>query len=209
MVWSQGLVAAPAGVNVDVTPIAQGNINFSQMKLSPAIIVYFSVDTVGEPGSFHASNVESNLQSQLSANVFDSPPAGHSVLVKVKDEATPLGKQGWNGNPKSSFFNRVDWITLSGIPSYRSGKGLIQISDEKIEEFAAPYSQNVGVQTFVNTLAHEGIWGNAGGNHDCFFIPFIHSCTDGDISGGSIFSSALAAHFFFPLILSQRIHGQP
>jgi hypothetical protein len=57
----------------------------------------------------------------------------------------------------------------------------------------------MSAQTFVNILAHEGIWGNAGGNSDCFYIPFIHDCTDGDISGGSVFSSA---YLFAPYIVT-------
>jgi uncharacterized Zn-binding protein involved in type VI secretion len=202
-VWSQALICSPAGVPVEVTPKTPGNINFSQMKLSPAIIVYFSVDPNGLPANeFNASSVQTLLQSELSANVFDSPPAGHSVQIQINVEATPKGKQGWNGNPKTSYFNRVDWSTLSGIPSDRGSQaqGIILISDEKIDEYAAEYTKNVSPQTWVNIFAHEGVWGNAGNNYDCFPIPFIRpTCTDGDISGGSIFSSAF---LFAPYIVT-------
>jgi hypothetical protein len=194
-VWSRALVCGPAATQLEVTPQAMGNIFFGGMKISPAVIAFFSVDTAGEPSSFHASDVESNLQSQLSSNVFNSPPTGHSVKVKVVAETTPSGKQGWNGNPRTSIFNRVDWTSLSGIPAKRDGNGLIQIDNTKIEEFAAPYiTQNVGTQTWVNIFAHEGIWGNAAQKNDCELF-----CTDGEISVGSGFYSA---YLFAPYSVS-------
>jgi hypothetical protein len=198
-VWTTALVCVPAGVQPEVTPIAPGNIDFSQMKLSPAITVFFSVDTAGEPGNFHTNDVQSLLQLQLSTNVFDNPPAGHNVQVKVVEQTTPTGKLGWDGNPKTSYFNRVSWTSYNA-PSSRDGSGNIRINDGVIEQDASQYSRNVSAQTWVNILAHEGIWGNAGGNSDCYYIPFVRTCTDGDISAGAL---GVPAFLFDPYIVTQ------
>jgi hypothetical protein len=199
-VWTTAMVCSPAGVPTEVTPVAPGNYSFAGMKLSPAIIVYFSFDPTGEPGSFHANDVESLLQLELSTNVFDGLPTGHSVQVKVRDETTPKGKPGWNGNPKTSYFNRVSWTDFSA-PSSRGGQalGTININDGPIEQDASQYTRNVSAQTWVNILAHEGIWGNAGGNSDCYYIPFIRTCTDGDISAGAL---GVPAYLFDPYIVT-------
>jgi hypothetical protein len=130
------------------------------------------------------------LQAQLLANVFDGlPPQSVRIIVNVeKSLGVPLG---WNEN---YYYNRVNWTELSGIPASRgNGSGTIKISDEKVEEFASYFSKNVGTQTWVNILAHEGIWGDSGGQDDCL------SCSDGDIGAGSLVNSA---NLFAPFTVS-------
>jgi hypothetical protein len=191
-IWTQALVSAPPGAQVEVTPQAAGNYSYMGMKLSK--LVYFSVDPSGMPASyFSARSVQSLLQSELSSNVFDSLPAGQSVQVKVHIDSSYGGTLGWDSS-KQSYVNRVDWATLSGIPASRDYKGLIQIDPSTVDTYASARGTSPTAQTWVNIFAHEGIWGNAGGNHDCVFF-----CTDGDISGGSIFSSAF---LFAPYIVT-------
>jgi hypothetical protein len=180
IVWSEALVSAPAGaLNVEVTPTASGNINFSRMKLSSAIIVYFSVEPppVGISGYFDPNGIQTALQSQLSGNVFDSPPAGHSVKIRIFEENIPRGKPGWNGNPKTSYFNRVTWAALGlNLANNNHGGGSVIIDASNV--FSLCGTENPDAQTFVNILAHEGIWGNAGPNYDDSTVP------DGDIASG-------------------------
>ena len=182
-VWTEAVVSGASGAPVEVTPIAAGNFSFMGMKISK--LVYFYVDSSGEPSSFHASAVEKLLQLQLSTNVFDNLPDGSSVQIKVDDIHPAPKKLGWD-SAKQTYVNHVTW-DLNGIPSSRASRfNLIQISDEKVEEAAARFTRNVSAQTWVNILAHEGIWGNAGNNNDCFDIPFFRTCTDGDISAGAL-----------------------
>jgi RHS repeat-associated protein len=156
----------------------------STIAFSPSIIVKFSVDTSDKPPSFHADRVQNLLQTQLSTEVFDNPPAGHSVKIEVQEEGGNPGTLGWIGTPKNTYINRVNWNKLSGIEADRDSKGNILISDEKVEEAASQYTANVSDQTWANILAHEGIWGNAGGNWDSWFVP------NGDIGAGSLVNSA-------------------
>jgi len=82
------MMAMDISASLDALPnitTVQGAL--STLAFSPAIIVYFNVDTQGEPPSFHASDVQTTLQTQLSALVFDNPPAGHSVTIQVREEA--------------------------------------------------------------------------------------------------------------------------
>jgi hypothetical protein len=67
----------------------------------------------------------------------------------------------------------------------RDFKGGIKICDPNIETEAARYSRSVNFQTWVNFFAHEGVWGNAGGNTDDYFFG-----KDGDIGSGSGFHTA-------------------
>jgi hypothetical protein len=135
------------------------------------------------------------LQSELDGNVFDNPPAGHSVKVIVFKENKPREKRGWNGNPKISYFNRVTWDLSGNVCSSRDYNGLIQINPEKILELDAQYSRNMSTQTWVNIFAHEGVWGNAADKFDCLF-----GCEDGEISAGALGVTAYlyAPYFVFP-----------
>jgi len=141
------------------------------------------------------------LQSELDGNVFDNPPAGHSVKVIVFKENKPREKRGWNGNPEISYFNRVTWDLSGNVCSSRDYNGLIQINPEKILELDAQYSRNMSAQTWVNIFAHEGIWGNAADKFDCNpTLPFFSHCEDGEISAGALGVSAYlyAPYFVFP-----------
>jgi hypothetical protein len=136
-------------------------------------IVYISVDPTGAPSTFNPSAVQTTLQSQLSANVFDSLPAGQSVSIKVHEEATPPGTPGWNGKPKHIYINRVDWTLKAGIASSARGETALNSSQIDSETHGAPTTQ-----TYANILAHEVIWLNAGGHWDHDWNP------DGEITSG-------------------------
>jgi len=148
----------------------------SVMALSSKI-VYFSVDPNGLPASyFTASAVKSTLQSQLSGNVFDSLPDGQSVEVEVHVDTKWKSALGWSGNPKHIYVNRVTWDLGGGVAYNHAGK--IQIYETGAENWASTQGGNPTAQTYVNIFAHEGIWGNAGGNGDGNSNP-------GDISDGN------------------------
>lgn len=202
-VWSQGLVSAPAGAQVEVTPQAAGNYSFTGMKLSK--LVWFSVDTSGEPGNFHASDVASALQSQLAANVFDGLPAGQGVQIMVNEEATLSKKLGWDSSAKQTYVNRVTWDLGGGICAARGkpSQGKIQINPGKIEELDAQFGRNISAQTWVNIFAHEGIWGNAGGNSDCNPLNPFSTCETGEISAGTLGVPAYLYDPYFVLLSSR------
>jgi hypothetical protein len=138
---------------------------FSSIAYSPSIIVYISVDT-GSPISFSPGAVQTTLQTQLSANVFDHPPAGRSVTVKVHQESSGPGTLGWVGSPKHTYVDRVDWSLKAGIASSNGGKTSLDGLNIVTEAGGAPTTQ-----TYVNILAHEVIWLNAGGHWDHDWNP--------------------------------------
>jgi RHS repeat-associated protein len=111
-----GLLATTLGTAVTSEP------GFASLAFSPSITVKFSVDTHGEPSGFNASDVQSKLQTELSANVFDHPPAGHSVNINVHEDAVGPGTLGWIGSPNNTYVNRVTW-DLHGIPASRDYHG--------------------------------------------------------------------------------------
>lgn len=177
-VWSQGLVSGAAGTQLEVTPMAAGNYSFSQMGISPSKLVYFSVEP--PPGSittdFNAYAVQTNLQTQLAGNVFDSLPAGKGVKIGVHVDATWGGTLGWD-NQKHFYVNRVTWNLQTSDESYNDGKGDVLLNADNI--FSSCGTANPDSRTFANIFAHEGIWGNASGNHvDDANVPF------GDIAHG-------------------------
>ncbi|HEV2318424.1 MAG TPA: RHS repeat-associated core domain-containing protein, partial [Verrucomicrobiae bacterium] len=149
---------------------------YTPIALAPAITVYISVDTAGIPPSFNASAIQSTLQTQLSANVFNLPPPGHSVTVKVHDESSGPGTLGWIGSPKHAYVNRVNWTLNAGIAS--SGGGETRLNRAQIE---GQCSGSPTTQTYVNIFAHEVFWLNAGGHWDHDWNP------NGEITAGTAF----------------------
>ena len=189
-VWSQALVSAPAGVQVEVTPQAAGNYSFTGMKLSR--LVYISVDTSGEPGSFNASDVRMNLQSQLGSNVFDNLPAGQGVQVMVHENSSYGGNLGWN-NSKNTYVNRVDWklnagdnIASSGSSPGNFAGGETSVNPANVQSYCENHGGSPTTQTWVNILAHEVIWLNASSQFD------QNSNPDGEISKGKNVSAFVA-----------------
>jgi len=185
-----------------ITPMIAGIFNYTFTKTvarKVTKIVYFSIAPVGEPSrTFHASDIENNLQSQLMSKVFDHLPKGFDVRVQVVEEATFTHKKGWDGN---TYYQRVTW-DITGIPSIRkTSEAKIQISPTDIEQAASMYiDKNVGTQTWVNILAHEGVWGNAGNNGDCNPIWPWSDCETGEISAGTL---GVAAYLFDPFFVHQ------
>ena len=175
-VWSQALVSAPTGVNVEVTPIAAGNVSFTGMKLSPAKVIYYSVVPDNAPTTFNPSAVESALQSQLSANVFNNLQAGQSVQIKVHKDTRWPGSPGWTDQSKHIYVNRV-YFGWGNVPydkfAENDQKGGIDINLNPIVGIS------VTTQTWVNYFAHEGIWGNVAGKSD------DNSQPTGEISSGT------------------------
>lgn len=140
----------------------------------PVIFVYISVDPAGIPTSFNAATVGSTLQSQLRANVFDSLLCGQTFRVIVHPEGS-APTLGWSPNG-CIYVNRVDWTLTVGIASSAGGKTAINTAEVDAETSSAPTTQ-----TWVNILAHEVIWLNAGGHWDSWFAPH------GEIASGQAF----------------------
>lgn len=167
-----------------ITPNVGGNNNYrftvTATKLSSKV-VYYSIAPDSVPQSFNASNVQTTLQSQLSAKVFDNLSNGQNVQIKVHVDKTYPGRLGWNGNPKHIYVNRVDWTTLNvGFAS--SSGGETSINPMAVNNWIIGLGgNNPTTQTWVNILAHEGIWLNAGGNFDNNGNP------DGEISSGTAY----------------------
>jgi len=162
-VWSEGLVAAPTDAQVEVTPIAAGNVNFSQMKLSLARIIYYSVNPNNVPTTFDTNAVQTTLQSQLAVTVFTNLQAGQSVQIKVHVEANLPTSLGWHGNPKYYYVNRVNF-GWGNVPynefANNNGHGDIEINLNPI------VGVNILTQGWVNYFAHEGVWGNVAAKDD-------------------------------------------
>lgn len=140
---------------------------FSTIALPSTKYVYYSVDPTGMPSSFGASSVQTLMQSQLSANVFDALPAGQSMHVSVHVEAGGPGTLGWTGSPKHTYINRVRW-DVHGIVSIRDKHGLIQIDPMTVDSWCSAKGGSPTAQTWVNIFAHEGVYGNAAGLSDHF-----------------------------------------
>ena len=172
------MVGMDISAGLDALPnIATVQGLLSSVSFSPSITFCFSVAD-GYPSTFRANDVQSTLQTELSKLVYDNPPAGHSVTIKVVDEPNSSLKPGWNGTPKNTYVNRVTWNLGGAVFSYRS-PGQVYVNPPYIEQYAAGHGA-ITTQTWVNILAHEGIWGNAGGHSDSWFFK-----QDGDISVGS------------------------
>jgi hypothetical protein len=175
-VWTEAVVSGAAGAPIEATPIVAGDISFTGMKISK--LVYFYVDSSGEPGNFVASDVQKNLQLQLSTNVFDNLPDGSSVQIKVDDKNPAPKKLGWD-SANQTYINWVNWNKLNvGMAS--SAGGETRIRPEGVEDYCISHGGEPTTQTWVNFFAHEGIWLNAGGHFDCLF-----DCVDGEISSGT------------------------
>jgi hypothetical protein len=190
-VWTEAVVSGAAGAQTEATPLATGNYSFSQMKISPSKIVYFSVEPPPNSISsyFNALAVQTTLQSQLSANVFDSLPADEGVKISVRVDSSYGGTLGWD-NQKHFYVNRVTWNLTGMNASYNSGQGDVLINPPNV--FSECGTANPDAQTFVNIFAHEGIWGNAGRNYDNNGTNYI-----GDIST-RVWAYALSPYTVLP-----------
>jgi hypothetical protein len=174
-----GLLATTIGTPVTSEP------GFENLAFSPSIIVYISVDPSGAPSRFSPSAVQSTLQTELSANVFDHPPAGHSVTIKVHDESSGPGTLEWIGSPKHTYVDRVTWGLKFGIASSARGETSVNPTAINSETSSSPTAQ-----TFANIFAHEVIWLNAGGHWDHNWNP------NGEITSGT--ASAFAPYTVLP-----------
>jgi RHS repeat-associated protein len=152
-------------------------------------IIYISVDPSGKPSNFDAKAVESLLRTQLAANVFNALPAGQSVRIVVRVEATAPGTLEWVGENNHFYVNRVTW-DLHGIPASRDFKGSVQIDPVTVDSWVATTGKNTTAQTWVNILAHEAVFGNPGKHADDNTTPA------GDISSGT--ANALAPYTVTP-----------
>ena len=160
------------------------NFNFSASRLAATgpVAVNISVDSA-KPSTFDPNVVGNMLQSQLSANVFNNLAAG-SVQIKVNVEGTGPGRLGWIGSGKSRYDSRVIWVRGAlaiGALAHSDRKGKTQIDLEHIDEQFARLDGNINAQFWVNFLAHETIWFNAGGNYD---PTIFNPVPDGDIHSG-------------------------
>jgi hypothetical protein len=158
-VWSQALVMSSAGAPVEVTPTTPGNINFSQMKLSPSKVLYISVDSNNKPSTFNSLSVQQTFQSELFSNVFYSLPAGQSVQIQVHIDSSYGGTIGWD-SLKHTYVNRVVWDQaiaggLAASPAKDGNTTIDPIACRNYNEGSDP-----GTQLWVNILAHETIWLN-------------------------------------------------
>ena len=173
---------------------------FTSLEFAPAIIVYISVDPQDAPSSFHPTAVQSGLQSQLSAKVFDNPPVGRSVTIKVHTENSPPGTTDWHGSPKNIYIDRVSWDLSYGIASSgHSTKedfgpgGYTSINAKGVIDYCKKHGGGPPTdQTYINIFAHEVIWLNAGGNWD-------H-----DVDGSTDISNGKGYPAFDPFTVSEK-----
>jgi hypothetical protein len=133
--------------------------------------VYISVDPNNASSYFDPSMVQSLLKTQLSAIVFDNLPAGQSLNIVIHKESAAPSIYGWTGTPKHTYVNRVEWNLNVGIASSGGviggpSQGITRIKPEGVETYCQDHGGNPTTQTWVNILAHEVIWLNAGGHFD-------------------------------------------
>jgi hypothetical protein len=102
-----------------------------------------------------ASDVQKNLQLQLSANVFDNLPNGSTVQIKVDDKNPAPKKLGWD-SAKQTYVNWVNWDKLN-VGKASSGGGEKRIHAAEIENYCIAHGGEPTAQTWVNFFAHEGI----------------------------------------------------
>jgi hypothetical protein len=180
-VWTEALVAAPAGVSPEVTPYADGypNISFNEIKLSLAKIIYFSVlDNGNIPSSFrnNLSVIRSTLQSELNGNIFNNLVTGQSVQIKVNIDSHWPGSRGWSDASKHIYVNQVNFgwgnVPYNKFAENDHGGG-IDINLNPIVGITMP------TQGWLNYFAHEGIWGNVAGKND------DNGQADSEISSGT------------------------
>jgi hypothetical protein len=160
------------------------NFSTSELAATGPVAVNIGVDPADKPSTFHPNDVGNLLQSQLAAKVFNNLVAG-SVQIKVALQGTAPGQLGWIGRGKTRYDTRVVW-KRGGVPygGYAiSGGGNTTVNLDKIEAGFAQFRGNPGVQFWVNLLAHESIWINAGGNYDS---TMFNPAPDGDIHSGTV-----------------------
>ena len=184
-IWTEAVVSGAPGANVEVTPqTSVPNYSFTGMKISK--LIYISVDPSGKASTFDAQAVQKTLQSELSSYVFDGLPAGQGVQVKVHVDTSFGTSLGWNKS-KQTYVTRITWgePPIDGWEYSEADKTIISLI--RIETAFAGLSNFEGTQFWVNSLAHESIWLNAGGQKDhTTGMTLFNPQPDGDISSGHV-----------------------
>ncbi len=150
-------------------PISYSDI----MGLCP-IFVQISVDTppANISASFNPADVQSVLQSQLSASVFNNLAPGDSVNVTVSVGAKQPNELGWLNGNKYVYKHWVFWgetPTILGITIFAitPAPGETKINPNLIvKTFKDNGWGSPGTQFWVNMLAHEVIWLGASDQQD-------------------------------------------
>ena len=175
-VWTEAVVSGASGANVEVTPIAAGNISYTGMKLSK--LVYISVDSNNKPPTFDAQQVQSTFQTELLNNVFYSLPTGEGVQIMVHVGPSYGGTLGWNSS-KQTYVSRVVWNQnyAGGLAASPAKDGNTTIDPIACRNYNT--GSDPGIQFWVNILAHEIIWLNVCGGADHDLTP-----PAGEISSG-------------------------
>jgi len=169
-VWTEAVVSGAAGAQTEVTPqTSVKNYSFTGMKISPAKILYISVDTSapapGVPSTF-ANNTKvigSELGKELTTKL--ALPAS-AVEAQVHIQGNFKLAVGWNAS-HNIYVCRVTWIDQLAGGSLSNGG-----HDHVIIDPIACRNYNAGsdppTQFWVNDLAHEVIWVNIchGSDHD-------------------------------------------
>jgi RHS repeat-associated protein len=172
-------------VDADFVNIGTFQVSLSQIQLttSKIVVVCIFADSVNAPSTFNAQEVAAALETQLNASVFNNLVAG-SVHVQIIQGVRPAAV-GWQGPGKSRYYTHVEWNTGNGPfnADAISDNGETTIYLGSINQDYAHAKGNIGLQLWVNTLAHESIWINAGGNNDP--SKFGSSVPPGDIHSGS------------------------
>ena len=78
------------------------------------------------------------------------------------------GTLGWQGSPKHIYSSRIIWVngTLPiGSLGYRDFHGNVRFDTGRTDTYFSDI-ENIGVNWWANSLAHEVIWGSAGKNVD-------------------------------------------
>ena len=152
------------------------------------VTVSISVNPTGMPSSFNLERVQSILQSQVSARVFNNLEEGQQVVVNIVLEDTSPGTLGWSGSPRSNYVGRVEWrdpshpIVVPGVtePAVAfSGGDVTSIDPGAAGRWEYPGEKYDWDQLWANVLAHEVIWLNAADKSDTYF-----SRAEGELSSG-------------------------
>jgi RHS repeat-associated protein len=121
----------------------------------------------GAPNTFNRTAVQETLRNQIAGTVFNGLSGGQGVQISVIT-GLPGPQVGWSGNPKSQYINQVSWthgtLTRQDFAYSLNGKTTIDLTH--IGAFFAGKSYTEGTQFWVNLLAHEVFWINAGNNSD-------------------------------------------
>jgi hypothetical protein len=162
---------------------------FAHLAFASSITIEFSVDTTRKSRYFDPVAVQSLLQTEMSGNVFNSLPPGNGVNFIVNVESSAPAKLGWSGTPKNKYINRVTWDPL-GVPASSDHRGDVQIDPDTTDSWTSTFGKSPTAQTWVNLLAHEGVWRNAGDHWDHDWNP------DGELSSGG--GNALSTYTVAP-----------